>query len=101
MCSTVCYGGERFSAFPTVGVCTGSNVRYRSQPNTNADIWGSLKSRKIDSRCIASLFALRRLCGKLCDIHIQDKGRENYPNDIRGQKELAVSFAKKIPGGFC
>ena len=38
LCSTVCYGGERFAAFPTVGVCTGSNVRYRSQPSTNADI---------------------------------------------------------------
>lgn len=33
---------EKFAAFPTVGVCTGSYVRYRVEPNTDADIWGRL-----------------------------------------------------------
>ena len=33
---------EKFAAFPTVGVCTGSYVRYRAEPNTDADIWGRL-----------------------------------------------------------
>ena len=35
---------ERFVAFPTIGVCTGSYVRYRSEPNTDADIWGRLQA---------------------------------------------------------
>ena len=33
----------RFAAFPTVGVCTGSSVRYRAAPNADADIWGKLQ----------------------------------------------------------
>jgi len=44
LCSTICYGRERFAAFPTIGVCTGSYVRYRAEPNTDADIWGRLQN---------------------------------------------------------
>ena len=42
MCVTVCEAASRFVAFPTVGVCTGSYVRYRSNPDTESDIWGRL-----------------------------------------------------------
>ena len=33
---------EKFEVFPTVGVCTGSYVRYRAEPSTDSDIWGRL-----------------------------------------------------------
>ena len=34
---------ERFVSFPTLGVCTGSSVRYRGEPNTRGEIWGRLE----------------------------------------------------------
>ena len=43
----------KFAAFPTIGVCTGDSVHYRAQPNTKAEVWGSLsKNMKVivDSR---------------------------------------------------
>ena len=43
MCVSACEAGGRFAAFPTVGVCTGSYVRYRANPDTDSDIWGRLQ----------------------------------------------------------
>ena len=42
MCVPVCEAATRFVTFPTVGVCTGSSVRYRARPDTKSDIWGRL-----------------------------------------------------------
>lgn len=36
-------GAGKFAAFPTIGVCTSDSVRYRSQPDTKADVWGRLR----------------------------------------------------------
>ncbi len=38
--------------------------------------------------------------GELCDIHIQDKGRENYPNDLRGTLKITSSKQQKSPEVF-
>ena len=35
-------GAGKFADFPTIGICTGDSVHYRAQPNTKAEIWGSL-----------------------------------------------------------
>ena len=42
LCVSACEARTRFVDFPTLGVCTGSYVRYRGEPNTDADIWGRL-----------------------------------------------------------
>ena len=41
VCS-VCEADEKFAAFPTLGICTGSSVRYREAPDTEAKILGVL-----------------------------------------------------------
>ena len=42
LCASACGASHRFAEFPALGVCTGDYVRYRSRPDTNADIWGRL-----------------------------------------------------------
>ena len=41
MCSA-CEADDKFAAFPTLGICTGSSVRYREKPDTEAKILGML-----------------------------------------------------------
>ena len=41
MCS-VCEADEKFAAFPTLGICTGTSVRYREKPDTDSKILGML-----------------------------------------------------------
>ncbi len=42
LCVSLCEARSKFVEFPTVGVCTGSYVRYRANPDTESDIWGRL-----------------------------------------------------------
>ena len=42
--SSVCEAKGRFAVLPAIGMCTGDYVRYRAQPNTKAEIWGSMNS---------------------------------------------------------
>lgn len=47
VCS-VCEANGRFVALPAIGMCTGDYVRYRAQPNTEAEIWGRMhKGEKV------------------------------------------------------
>ena len=42
--STAAYAGERFMIFPALGVCTGTYVRYREEPDTESEILGRLNA---------------------------------------------------------
>ena len=41
ICS-VCEAADKFAAFPTLGICTGTSVRYREKPDTESKILGLL-----------------------------------------------------------
>ncbi|MBQ9419117.1 MAG: SH3 domain-containing protein [Synergistaceae bacterium] len=44
LCCESAFAGERFVTFPGVGVCTGTYVRYREDPDTESEILGRLNT---------------------------------------------------------
>ena len=42
--ASICQAGEKFVEFPALGRCTGSSVRFRSDPGTESEILGRLNA---------------------------------------------------------